>query len=189
MNKIITQIKNIKIKNKGIGAGGINTNKNGIYYENIKNIKSESIIIEKNKNHNIILFNKDKNKKFITGKKSEFIKYLDKYEDKKIERLHGTKNPDNWYIYDNKIFIIEIKFQQCSGSVCEKLQTANNKIKNFKKRYPNYNIHYIYCLSEWFKKNCKGEILDLIEDKIPIFWCDNENFKDNLVDYILKKTI
>lgn len=186
MNEIINQIENIKIKNRGTGAGGRNTNKNGKYYENIKDINLETIIVEKKINHNIISFNKDKNKKFITGKKSDFLKFLDKYEDKKIERLHGTKNPDNWYIYDDNIFIIEIKFQQCGGSVCEKLQTAGSKIKNFKKCYPNYNIHYIYCLSKWFEKNCKGEILDLIEDKIPIFWCDDINFKSNLVDYILK---
>ena len=67
------------------------------------------------------------------------------------------------------MFILEKKFQQCGGSVVEKLQTAANKRKNYRRRYPNHSIYYVYWLSEWFRDNCKQELKDLEEDEIPVF--------------------
>ena len=118
-----------KIKNKGTGAGGSNTNKNGLLYENQKDINTEYDIIDENKNYTIIKF-KNYDKKFITGTKKQFMKYLDDLENKNIKKLHGTKEPDNWFINDNNIFILELKFQQCNGSTCEKLQTPEKNKKS-----------------------------------------------------------
>ena len=39
--------KNENIKNRGKGAGGSNTNKNGLNYENQKELRTEYIITEK----------------------------------------------------------------------------------------------------------------------------------------------
>ena len=46
-----------------------------------------------------------------------------------MEKAHGCKNPDECYIdkESKNMFIIEKKFQQCSGSVCEKIQTPHFK--------------------------------------------------------------
>jgi hypothetical protein len=179
--------KFIKIKNRGTGAGGSNTNKNGLSYENKKDISTEYNIINKNENHTIIKFKKN-DKEIITGTKGQFMKYLEDLENKDIKRLHGTKEPDKWFINDDNIFIVEIKFQQGNGSVAEKLQTPEKKIRNLERRYPNKKVHYIYGLSEWFKNKCSAEIDDLIEDKIPHFWADDKNFKNNIVDYIINNS-
>ena len=176
-----------KIKNKGTGAGGSNTNKNGLLYENQKDINTEYDIIDENKNYTIIKF-KNYDKKFITGTKKQFMKYLDDLENKNIKKLHGTKEPDNWFINDNNIFILELKFQQCNGSTCEKLQTPEKKIRNLERRYPNKKVHYIYGLAEWFRNNCPAEIDDFIEDNIPHFWGDDKNFKDNIINYIINNS-
>ena len=49
--------KEINIKNKGTGAGGSNTNKNGLPYEDFTKLDDRITMIEKNKFSNIIKFN------------------------------------------------------------------------------------------------------------------------------------
>jgi len=74
--------------------------------------------------------------------------------DTDINQAHGCKHPDECYIDEESknIFIIEKKFQQIPGSVCEKIQTAQFKRWQYSRTFPNYNIIYIYCLSDWFEK-------------------------------------
>jgi hypothetical protein len=80
--------------------------------------------------------------------------------DTSICKAHGCKNPDECFIDKNRktIFIIEKKFQQVGGSVCEKIQTPDFKVWQYRRTFPLYQIVYIYCLSEWFKDNCKAEL-------------------------------
>jgi hypothetical protein len=74
--------------------------------------------------------------------------------------------PDNalYVINNNTIFIIEIKFQNVSGSVDEKLQTCDFKKKQYMKLFSslNYEVEYIYILSEWFKKEEYKDVRDYI---------------------------
>ena len=182
-----------KIKNKGTGAGGSNTNKNGLEYETKKDLSTEYDIVENvpaklikiDKKYKIIRFNEYPENVFITGPKGGFMKLLDPSEDKRVPRLHGTKEPDNWFIIDDNIFIIEMKFQNGGGSVCEKLQTATHKRRNLRDRYPDKKIHYMYVLSGWFRKNCAAEIHYLKIDGIIHFWGDNVNFKNEIIKYMM----
>lgn len=178
-----------KIKNKGTGAGGSNTNVNGLNFENKKDISSEYTIVENNKNHQVISFNKYPNIRVITGKQTQFIDYLEKEENEHFRtqklRLGGTKWPDKWFIINDVIFIVELKFQQGSGSVCEKLQTPVKKIEHLKERYPKKKIVYVYGLHNWFKKNAKPELYYLEKDNIPVFWGDSNTFKEDIIDYII----
>ena len=154
------------IVNKGTNAGGSNTNKNGLSYEEYTDISDCYNIISKNKKFTLVKFdNNDKN--FVSLKKSQYLKY----KTPKVTPGHGCKQPDECYINENDkiIFIIEKKFQQSAGSVCEKLQTAPFKKQIYQTMYPNYNIIYIYCLSDWFKTNCAIEISILEQYNIPIF--------------------
>jgi hypothetical protein len=104
-----------------------------------------------------------------------------------IEKGHGCKNPDECYINEiyKTIFIIEKKFQNKSGSVCEKIQTPDFKIWQYSRTFPDYKIYYIYCLSEWYKKNCKAELEYLKYKNISYFISDNKNYKNKIVNYIL----
>jgi len=82
------------------------------------------------------------------------------------------------------VFIIEKKFQQTPGSVCEKIQTAPFKLNQYKKMFPEYNIYYIYCLSDWFKSNCIAELEYLKDEGIPVFWGNSDKYKEEIIDYI-----
>ena len=178
---------NKNIKNRGTGAGGIKTNYNELFYEKLTELNDYLTIIKNNKYSNIIKFHKSENI-YIRTKKTHLFKYMDNYTDKKISKAHGCKNPDECYINEktNTIFIIEKKFQQTSGSVCEKIQTSDFKLWQYNRTFPNYNIIYIYCLSEWFNNNCKAELEYLKLKNIPVFWGYKKTYKNDIIDFIIK---
>ena len=104
-----------------------------------------------------------------------------------IVKAHGCKQPDECFIneYNKTIFIIEKKFQQTSGSVCEKIQTSDFKLWQYSRTFPKYQIVYIYCLSDWFKENCQAELEYLEYKKIPVFWGSNSDYKNKIIKFIL----
>jgi len=65
----------------------------------------------------------------------------------------------------NKLFIIEMKFQNVEGSVDEKLQTCDFKKKQYSKLVEKMDIEieYVYILSDWFKNNKYKDTRDYIE--------------------------
>lgn len=178
----------VKKKNKGTGAGGSNTNKNGLPYEELTDLHTEFDVIETHKYSKKIVFHIKKEVNLIYTKQSSLFKCMDSKIDKAIPKAHGCKNPDECYINEDKkiVFIIEKKFQQVSGSVCEKIQTPDFKMWQYNRTFPGYEIVYIYCLSEWFKHHCKAELEYLEFKKIPVFWGNSETYKKDIVNFILE---
>lgn len=174
------------IQNKGTGAGGSKTNKNGLPYENLTDLSDRLTQIKESKYSSVIRFNNHP-KIFTRTRQASFLKYMDKNMNKNITEAHGCKKPDECYIDENTntIFIIEKKFQQTGGSVCEKIQTPDFKIWQFKRLFPQYKIVYIYCLSEWFKKNCKAELEYLKFKQIPVFWGNSDTYKDDIITFMI----
>ena len=142
-----------------MNSGGKNTTINGLLYEKLTDLSSNYTIIKQNKNHNIIKFN-EYDKEFIITEKYNFIKYLNNKIDNKINKAHGCIHPDECIIDEKEklIYIIEKKFQQSNGSICEKIQTSDFKLWQYSRLLKNYKIIYIYCLSEWYRENCKAEL-------------------------------
>jgi len=62
------------------------------------------------------------------------------------------------------LFIIEIKYQQVSGSVDEKLQTCDFKRKQYQKLVQplDLKVEYVYVLNDWFKHPSYKDVLDYI---------------------------
>ena len=172
--------------NRGTGAGGAQTNRNGLTYEEMTDLQTEYNIIEENEHSKRIRFINSE-KIFITTKQSHLFKCMNEHVNKDIKKAHGCKNPDECFIdaENKRIFIIEKKFQQRPGSVCEKIQTSEFKIWQYSRTFPTYEIVYMYCLSDWFKKNCKAELEYLEYKNVPVFWGNNEDYKQNLIKFIL----
>ena len=172
--------------NKGTGAGGSNTNKNGLPYEKMTDLDECFTLNEVSEFSQIITF-ENSDTKFIRTKQARLFKYMHNHIDKNINKAHGCKNPDECYIDLEKknLFIIEKKFQQVSGSVCEKIQTSDFKIWQYSRTFPGFNIVYIYCLSEWFKSNCKAEIEYLKYKKTPVYWGNSISYKEDIVNFIV----
>ena len=188
-------VETVKIVNKGTGAGGANTNVNGLSYEDKTNIEPLYTVLKTEKidkktelktikfpNYEISLIN---------ANKSKLYKYLKGINEKNttLQPAAGCKEPDEAYIDNVRkiIFIIEKKFQQTEGSVDEKIQTGPFKKFHYSQQFPNYKIHYIYCLSDWFKRAEYTSVLDyLLNNDIPIFWGNDENYKNNIITYLCK---
>lgn len=66
----------------------------------------------------------------------------------------------------NKIFIVEKKYQEVAGSVDEKLQTCDFKLKQFKRltKSIDFEVQYYYVLSDFFKKEKYRDVLDYINE-------------------------
>lgn len=63
------------------------------------------------------------------------------------------------------LFIIEIKFQEVSGSVDEKLQTCDFKNRQYSNLLAPLGIRvkYVYILNNWFKKPEYKDVLKYVE--------------------------
>ena len=181
-----TKNEDPNIKNKGTGAGGSNTNKNGLSYEELTELNDRITILKERKCSSEINFDDDK-KPFIKAKQANLFKYMKDEINTNIEKAHGCKNPDECYIDKDlkNMFIIEKKFQQCSGSVCEKIQTPDFKLWQYSRTFPDYNIIYIYCLSDWFKKNCIAELEYLDFKNVRYFWGSSKTYKDDIINFII----
>ena len=182
------------IVNKGIGAGGANTNKNGLTYEEITDLNElysmslECDLNKKDKYKKIKFIGYD-NIEFINANKSMLHKFM-KHNNQKNENLQpasGCKSPDEAYINENSktVYIIEKKFQNGTGSVDEKIQTGPFKKLHYGRLFPNYKIHYIYCLSDWFKDKEYESVLEYLRDyDIPVFWGSDKEYKNNIVNFM-----
>lgn len=159
-----------QIINRGTKAGGKNTNINGLNFE--KETSCKNLLEEKGyKDYSKNLF-----KQFINKKKIYSV-------------IDGCKSPDECYINEDKkhIIIIEKKFQNKSGSVCEKIQTAPFKKLYFEKILPLYDITYSYILSKWFETNCK-EVIEMLQKdyKIPILIVNDKFIDKKFIEELAK---
>jgi len=68
-------------------------------------------------------------------------------------------------LVNKTLYIVEIKFQTVSGSVDEKLQTCDFKLKQYKKLISQLglNVKYVYILNDWFKKPEYKDVLDYVK--------------------------
>ncbi len=188
------QTQEQKKKNRGTGAGGANTNANGLSYESNTDLSTEYIPIIPNKesptvsSHPFIKF-KDSEKVFICANKRDLYKIMSDMNELNtaLTPASGCKFPDEAYINmdDKHVYIIEKKFQQCSGSVDEKIQTGQFKQYHYRKMFPNFQVSYIYCLSNWFKRSDYKSVLEyLSENKIPVFWGNDPNYKEQISRFL-----
>ncbi|MBR0077299.1 MAG: hypothetical protein IJP72_02750 [Bacteroidales bacterium] len=108
------------------------------------------------------------NKKLIARlfKKHKLYSYLEENGINWEKHLSKKLLPDDciYVIINNTVFIIEVKHQQTSGSVDEKLQTCDFKKKQYMKLFSelNYKLEYIYILDDWFKKPQYKDVRDYI---------------------------
>jgi hypothetical protein len=187
LNKIHKQTNHLRVKNNGTGAGGSNTNTNGLKYEKLTylpkllNVDDSKIIFGKGTTDYY-----HKYKQFIIVRQYGLNKFLINQFNPKSEKI---LKPDECIIDEDKkiLYIIEKKFQQCDGSVDEKIQTALFKKWYYKKQYPIYTVEYIYVLSDWFKQNkYKPEMIFNKLNNIHVLFASDENYVTKLMDIVLK---
>ena len=140
-------------KTPNIYGGGSKTNKNGLHFEQVTSL-------------NEVYYNKE-----LIGvsvpKKQLYTKFLEKQGIDYARYNSKQWQPDEAFInFKNKTaYIIEKKFQNCSGSVDEKLPGCHFKKLEYKKLFAplNYNIEYIYVFNDWFLQHQYRDTLEYIK--------------------------
>ena len=137
-------------------GGGANTNVNGLWFEQttsledvLKSIPNISIIDDK-------VFKSNNEIGLLCGKGGLYSKLLKPRGIDSSTIISKKLLPDEaFYNYQNKkLYIIEKKFQNSSGSVDEKLQTCHFKKRQYTKLMDTLKIkiEYIYVLNDWFRR-------------------------------------
>ncbi len=115
-------------------------------------------------------------------RKYEFYRFLAEFEIDWKNLISKRLVPDDalLVIVRETLFIIEVKYQQVSGSVDEKLQTCDFKRKIYLKLVSplGLKVEYVYVLSDWFKNPRYKDELDYIHsvnchyrfNELPMAW-------------------
>lgn len=115
-------------------------------------------------------------------KKGEFYKFLEEEGVNWKTIISRKLLPDDalLVIVRDTLFVIEVKYQNVTGSVDEKLQTCDFKRKQYLKLVTplGLRVEYVYVLSDWFKKKEYKDVLDYIQsvnchykfNEIPLSW-------------------
>jgi len=181
--------------NKGTGAGGKNTNKNGLNFEKISDsvpkllddgfIRKELSTLKKSKNKFSFYLEKTlSNKTIIFLTKNGLKEYM-----KLFFSIDIFRQPDEAYLIKNddeisKLLILEKKHQNTSGSVSDKLGLGTYFVYEYTKSINNLNIvvEYAFCLSN----TKKYEILRQynLENNIKVFFGEDSDYHQKLHDWI-----
>lgn len=146
------------------GKGGGNT-KTGLNFEKETDILE---LLAKTPDYNVkghVIFYKGK-EVARSYRKNSLYKFLAEQGVKYKEILSKKLLPDEalYVIVNNTMYILEIKFQKVAGSVDEKLQTCDFKKKQYQRLFAplNYEVEYIYILSDWFNRPEYKDVLTYI---------------------------
>ena len=196
-NKVNKVNKTIKSKGFGSSRGsrGSKAQSNGLEYENKTSLSkyykkiTKKMFKRNSKIYEEIVFNNNNPISYVHLSQSTFNTYMEEHGkiNKKIIKASGCCNPDDVYIdtKNENLFIIEKKFQQDGGSADEKIQTGVYKKEHYTKLYPSYYIHYIYCLSTWFKNPKYYDVINYLRYyDISVFF-EDEDYCNKIIQYIL----
>lgn len=150
------------MKKKGFGGGNTIT---GLKFERGRDILS---ILESTQGYSVkdnMIYYSDK-EVARSYRKYGLYKYLESQgvDYKKIISKRLLPDEALYVIINNTLFVIEMKYQEVTGSVDEKLQTCDFKKKQYKKLMAplNIDVEYIYILDDWFRKPEYKDVLDYV---------------------------
>ena len=151
-----------------IFGGGAQTNANGLNFERDTSL-DEALISAGYNIENGYVYDKENNLIGLSIPKNNLYKNF--LEKEKIDyKKYNSKKwlPDEAFL-NNKtktIYIIEKKYQECSGSVDEKLPNCDFKKKEYEKLFNpiEIKVNYIYVFNDWFKQDVYRDVLKYILD-------------------------
>ncbi|WP_289740954.1 hypothetical protein [Muribaculum intestinale] len=147
------------------GVGGANT-KTGLAYEGKVDLKT---FLSQQSGYRVdgsIVFYHDEEVAQIFKKHELYSQFLAPRGIDWKKCISSQLLPDNgiYVIINNTVFIIEVKTQNTTGSVDEKLQTCDFKKKQYQKLFfpLNIEVQFTYILDDWFRQPKYKDVLDYI---------------------------
>ncbi len=154
------------VRQPNIYGGGAKTNINGLHFEQTTSLNE---LLEKN-GFKVVDFEVKKGERVVAmsvPKKNIYTKFL---EPRGI--IYSDYNSKGWQpdealinLLNNTAYIIEKKFQNCSGSVDEKLPNCHFKKLEYEKLFTpiKFRVEFVYILSDWFMNQQYRDTLAYIE--------------------------
>jgi hypothetical protein len=136
------------------GKGGANTNKTGLAFERDTSLQvaleDASFRVEQFKVYDAEDLVAE------LAPKHRLYRFLETREIAWKERISKRLLPDEaiYSLKTSKLTVVEKKWQEVSGSVDEKLQTAGFKIRQYSRLLEgtDINLKFVYLLNDWFAK-------------------------------------
>lgn len=184
--------ESVRIINRGTGAGGAQTNVNGLLFEdktdNVPRLLENGFVKE-----NDYLVKRLPEMTVYFAKQHSFKKLIEKKYNAVV-----TKRPDEGYIFElasgrKVVKILEKKNQNVEGSVEEKLIAGNGIKRMYKMRLGSeFDVCYGFCLSTFYKKKFDDEsnvkYADIrqtfMEDGIDVMYGDDDDYFDKLNEWM-----
>ena len=194
MEDLTLSFSKVKL-NKGIGAGGANTNLYGKKFEELTKFKLEGYtkkVLNKSNKNSYFNFKKVNDKDYAYVSQGNLVNFF------KINyNIELFRYPDEAFIISDEnetvVKILEKKEQHVDGSVETKLWAAVALKREYELMLPNFKIEYAFCLNLFFKdkfenKSKKWEILHqiLTENKIQIFYGEDSDYFDKINEWVYK---
>ena len=163
-------------KKPNIHGGGAKTNINGLKFEQTTSL-DESFKLAGYKVDNHIVYCNDE-KIGLSVPKHSFYNYF--LASKGISQQDYTSKkwlPDECFVNDksNCVYIIEKKFQNCSGSVDEKIPNCEFKKSIYEKLCTpiGFKVQFMYLFSNWFTASRYKDMLEYV-NKVGCSYYFNE---------------
>ena len=149
------------------GSGGGRT-KSGLYFEKNTDLKKAFNLLDGFYSSENKIYYKNKLVGEIFQKHQIYAILCKRLKINWKKKISAQLLPDDAFFDLNSriLTIIEKKFQQVEGSVYEKIQTCDFKIKQYRKLFAeqNISIQYYYLLNDWFKKDKFNDIFTYVRD-------------------------
>jgi hypothetical protein len=148
-------------------GGGARTNANGLQFEQTTALDTELI----NAGYSVSDHKVYDGNTYIglSVQKHDFYRYF--LEPNQIDYAYYNSKkwlPDECFVnlQNDTVYIIEKKFQKCSGSVDEKLPNCDFKKKEYEKLcHPiGFDVEYLYVFNNWFTQSVYKDTLEYIEN-------------------------
>ncbi len=154
------------MRKKNIHGGGSKTNQNGLRFERETDLLSALEALDYLDVIGSNVFYQQRNVAQVFEKNHFYKLFLNPLGVDEKELLSKKLLPDGVLVNltSNEVFIIEKKFQEGAGSVDEKLQTCDFKLKQYQKLLEGtqYTGHFIFLLNGFFEKRVYDDVKSYI---------------------------
>ena len=153
-------------REKNIHGGGAQTNINGLRFERETDLIDQlSLVPYLTRDNNDFYYN-ERRVATILQKYGFYKKFLEPNDIDWKSKLSTKLLPDTAIInyLNNRVYIIEKKYQARGGSVDEKLQTCHYKLGRYQHLLDGskFDVCFIYLLNDWFKQDNYRDVREYI---------------------------
>lgn len=147
-------------------GGGARTNQNGLYFEQTTSL-NDALIRAGYDVENYMVYRGNLEIGMSVPQKHLYTNFLNPRGISYSDYNSKEWRPDEAFInFENRVaYIIEKKFQNCNGSVDEKLPSCHFKKYEYQKLFTplDFDVEFVYIFNDWFSQSKYRDTLEYIK--------------------------